>query len=83
MAVFLNGDEIATPDQRGRRVRDDSFFVLFNANHEPLRFTLPRGPYGRRWMRVLDTADPLPRFHRAGGQVPVLDRSLVLLRKVE
>jgi hypothetical protein len=34
-------------------------------------------------MRVLDTADPLPRFHRAGGQVPVLDRSLVLLRKVE
>jgi glycogen operon protein len=83
MAVFLNGDEIAAPDARGRRVRDDSFFVLFNAYHEPLRFTLPRGPYGRRWMRVLDTADPLPRFHRAGGQVPVMDRSLVLLRKVE
>jgi isoamylase len=83
LAVFLNGDEIAAPDAHGRRVRDDSFFVFFNADPEPVRFTLPRGPYGRRWMRILDTADPLPRFHRAGGQVPVAARSLVLLRKVE
>jgi len=83
LAVFLNGDEIAAPDQRGRRLRDDSFFVLFNAHDQPLRFMLPRGPYGRRWMRVLDTADPLPRFYRAGGQVPVAGRSLALLRKVE
>ena len=49
----------------------------------PRRFVLPRGPYGRRWMRILDTADPLPRFYRAGGQVPVADRSVVLLKKVE
>ena len=83
LAVFLNGEEIATPDPRGRRQRDDSFFILFNAHDHPLRFTLPRGPFGRRWMRVLDTADPLPRFYRAGGHVPVAERSLVLLRKVE
>ena len=78
-----NGDEIATPDPRGRRLHDDSFFLLFNAHDQPLRFVLPRGPYGRRWMRILDTADPLPRFYRAGGQVPVAGRSLALLRKVE
>ena len=83
LAVFLNGEEIASPDQRGRRVRDDSFFILFNAHDQQLRFTLPRGQYGRRWMRALDTADPLPRFYRAGGHVPVLERSLVLLRRVE
>ena len=83
LAVFLNGEEIASPDHRGRRVRDDSFFILFNAHDQPLRFTLPRGPYGRRWMRALDTADPLPRFYRAGGHVPVVGRSLVLLRRVE
>jgi isoamylase len=83
LAIFLNGDEIAAPDPRGRRLRDDSFFVLFNAHDQPLRFTLPRGPYGRRWLRILDTADPLPRFYRAGGQVPVTGRSLALLRKVE
>jgi isoamylase len=83
LGVFLNGEEIAAPDPRGRRLRDDSFFVLFNAHDQSLRFTLPRGPYGRRWMRILDTADPLPRFYRAGGQVPVAGRSLALLRKVE
>jgi isoamylase len=83
LAVFLNGEEIASPDPRGRRVRDDSFFILFNAHFEPIRFSLPRGGYGQRWMRVLDTADPLPRFYRAGGQVPVSDRSLAVLKKVE
>jgi glycogen operon protein len=83
LGVFLNGEEIAAPDPRGRHLRDDSFFLLFNAHDQALRFTLPRGPFGRRWMRVLDTADPLPRFYRAGGQVPVAGRSLALLRKVE
>jgi glycogen operon protein len=83
LAVFLNGEEIAAPDPRGRRPRDDSFFLLLNAHDQALRFTIPRGPYGRRWMRILDTADPLPRFYRAGGQVPVAGRSLALLRKVE
>ncbi len=83
LAVFLNGEEIAAPDPRGRKLRDDSFFLLFNAHDRPVRFVLPRGGFGRRWMRILDTANPLPRFYRAGGQVPVEERSLVLLRKVE
>ena len=83
LGVFLNGEEIASPDERGKRLRDDSFFILFNAHDQVVRFTLPRGPWGRRWMRVLDTADPMPRFYRAGGHVPVAAHSLALLRKVE
>ncbi|MDQ6773188.1 MAG: glycogen debranching protein GlgX [Candidatus Dormibacteraeota bacterium] len=83
LAIFLNGEEIAAPDPHGRRIQDDSFFILFNAHYDAIRFTLPRGLYGRRWKRVLDTADPRPRFYRAGGAVPVVDRSVVVLRKVE
>jgi glycogen operon protein len=83
MAVFLNGEEIAAPDPRGQRVVDDSFLIMFNAHYEPIRYTVPRGPWGWRWLRVLDTHDPLPRYYRAGAQVPVKDRSLVLLRRVE
>jgi glycogen operon protein len=83
LAVFLNGDQISAPDPRGRHVTDDSFFLMFNAHHEPIDFVLPRGEFGARWIRVLDTVESLPRFYRAGQKVPVADRSLCLLRRVE
>ena len=83
LAVFLNGDQISSPDQRGQHVMDDSFFLMFNAHHEPLEFMLPRGEFGARWIRILDTVESLPRFYRAGQKVPVADRSLCLLRRVE
>jgi glycogen operon protein len=81
--VFLNGDAVPTSDPRGEKVRDDSFMMLFNAHHEGIRFTIPRGAWGNRWMRFLDSAEDIPRFYRAGGAVPVQARSFVLLRRVE
>jgi glycogen operon protein len=83
LAVFLNGDEIPSPDPRGQRVSDDSFFLLFNAHDQPIEFQLPGRAFGQRWFRALDTQDSLPRFYRASAKVPVADRSLVLLRRVE
>ncbi|HKB11782.1 MAG TPA: glycogen debranching protein GlgX, partial [Vicinamibacterales bacterium] len=56
-AMFLNGDGLA-PDERGRRVRDTSFLLLFNAHTDTVSFTLPGQPFGSRWRRVLDTAAP-------------------------
>ena len=46
MGIFLNGEGIQSPDARGERVIDDSFYVLFNAHHEPLQFTLPKPEWG-------------------------------------
>jgi glycogen operon protein len=59
LAVFLNGDAIPDPDPRGNRITDDSFLLCFNAHHEPLRFLVPDGKFGERWVVVLDT-DNLP-----------------------
>ena len=42
IAVFLNGDALNSLDMRGEPVTDDSFFIAFNAHHEPVTFTLPR-----------------------------------------
>ena len=56
LAVFLNGQELTELDGQGNRVVGDSFFLLFNANHEPIAFRLPDRDWGRRWMRLLDTA---------------------------
>ena len=41
LTVFLNGEEIATPNKWGEQVLDDSFLLMFNAHYEPLEFALP------------------------------------------
>lgn len=70
-----------------RRWVDASFYVLFNAHHEPLTFTLPTQDWGERWLAVLDTNAALPeesdRIYKAGDQVEVQARALVLLRRAD
>ena len=56
--MFLNGEEIAAPDEHGERVVDDSFLLLFNGSHEDVEFRLPPGRFGRRWTCELRTDDP-------------------------
>jgi glycogen operon protein len=84
MAVFLNGEAIPGPDNRGDRIVDDTFLVVFNAHHEPIDFTLPDERFGKRWIRTLDTADALAEGEQvdANQQTQVQGRSLTLLRRV-
>ncbi|MBI4493328.1 MAG: glycogen debranching protein GlgX [Chloroflexi bacterium] len=87
LGAFLNGEAIPEPDARGEPVVDDSFYVLFNAHHELLAFTLPTRDWGRRWAKVLDTDQPLQEQRRvtsqAGARILVAARSVVVLRRVE
>jgi glycogen operon protein len=89
LGVFLNGSGISTPSERGEPVLDQSFYVMFNAHHEALDFTMPEEKWGRRWAVVLNTADEgdhlaeedLGPELEAGGRIPVAPWSLVLLRR--
>jgi glycogen operon protein len=86
LAVFLNGDSVGPLGARGTPVVDDSFFVLFNAHHEALPFTIPRGEWGRRWTVVVDTRHDVVEDGPviAAGETLVLEgRSLALLRRVD
>jgi len=88
VGVFLNGQAIPTPDARGEPIVDDSFYILFNAYWEPLRFTLPTCGWGDRWVTVIDTNEPVPDLreqhqHRAGEAMEVEARSMVVLRRVD
>jgi len=56
-AVFLNGDALGQRDEDGRRVRDDSFLLLFNAHVDVVTFTVPELSSGKRWLPVIDTVD--------------------------
>ncbi|WP_155338779.1 glycogen debranching protein GlgX [Acrocarpospora corrugata] len=83
LAVFLNGDAITEPDRRGRRIRDDSFLLLFNAHYDVITFTIPKD-YGEMWTTELDTAMPIStdsRLCRAGEGIPVTGRSVRVLRR--
>ncbi|HEX3426799.1 MAG TPA: hypothetical protein VHT30_11750, partial [Acidimicrobiales bacterium] len=84
MAVFLNGDAIPSPDDRGLRIVDDTFLVLFNAHYEPIDFTLPGEPFGKRWIRTIDTADGFAEGEQldASQTACVAGRSLVLFRRI-
>ncbi|HXV83887.1 MAG TPA: glycogen debranching protein GlgX [Candidatus Binatia bacterium] len=87
LGVFLNGEGIQSTDSRGERVIDESFYVLFNAHHEPLQFTLPKRDWGEEWVVVLDTArrtlEEQEERHKAGDEVSVESRSLKVLRRVQ
>jgi glycogen operon protein len=90
LGVFLNGNAIPTPNERGERVVDDSFYIMFNAHHAALEFRLPPKAWGEKWTQVLDTFESademseerLGRQIRAGGAVQVQAWSLVLLRRI-
>ena len=88
LGVFLNGKAIPTPDHRGEPIVDDSFYLLFNAHHEPIPFKLPTCPWGDRWEKVIDTNEPVPdlrkhREWRAGEEVEVVGDAVVVLRRVD
>ncbi|GAA1249341.1 glycogen debranching protein GlgX [Janibacter melonis] len=80
--VFLNGQAIPEPDERGNPLVDDDFVMLFNSSPDPVTFTLPGEAYGQCWVCVIDTAADVVDGgeHDAGAQVEVDDRSVVVLR---
>ncbi len=94
LQIFLYGKGIATPDARGRQIVGDSFLVLFNANDEPIDFTLPPEDWAAEWTIEVDTDEPtgVRPDERNGGEagavlkpgttVPVAGRGLMLLREV-
>src|SRR5690606_15033683 len=55
VAVFINGEAIEEPDERGRRIVDDSFLLLINADASDLTFALPEASYGATWQVALST----------------------------
>jgi glycogen operon protein len=75
-------------DIHGERLVDDSFYILFNAHHEPVEFTLPAGePFARRWAKLIDSTAPAPDKRSPpefaeGEKLSVAGRSLMLLRSL-
>ena len=86
VGLFLNGEAIASRDDRGRHITDDSFLLLSNAGARPgvagscRRMWAPRGRSSCAPTRPDGRPDKTTR-RSATLEVPA--RSLVLLRAVE
>ena len=86
-AVFLNGDALRSRDEDGRRMRDESFLLLFNAHVDPVTFVLPDASWGRRWTAEIDTVElggfvARPVDLAASTSIERSGLSLLVLRRV-
>ncbi|WP_127354490.1 glycogen debranching protein GlgX [Actinacidiphila soli] len=86
LVVFLNGSAISEPGDRGERISDDSFLLMFNAQDGPLEFVVPVN-HGKEWQVVVDTERPdgVPpgtgQKVTQGDHLRLADRSLVVLQR--
>jgi isoamylase len=87
LGVFLNGEAIPSPNARGEKIVDDSFYLIFNAHCELITFTLPESSWGRNWKMVFAADESgFPENggeFRAGDRIEVQGRSFILLQRQE
>jgi glycogen operon protein len=84
LAVFLNGRGLRAVGPKGEQIVDDSFYVIFNASHLPLSYSLPSERFGNSWEKVLDTSVGFTEDNQTyapGESVEVHGHSIVLLRE--
>jgi glycogen operon protein len=80
--MLLDGRGQATGIKR--RGRDMSLLIVFNADHEAIKFTLPPCYEAEGWNRLFDTADPrlgASQFH-IGAVYEMTARSMLLFERV-
>ncbi len=87
LTIFLNGNEIASPDAQGQPIRDDNFLIFLNTYYEPMEFTIPRALQRRSWRLIMDSTQPAfvidgKAFTRKNKEklVSVAPRSLIILQ---
>ncbi len=85
IGLKLNGQTLDDVNGVGELIRDDTFLILLNPHHEPVRFTLPGPRDGTAWEVLIDTAcktspaSSKPRRLRKTYQL--IPRSLAVLRE--
>jgi len=80
----LNGRTLDDVNAIGEMIRDDTFMLLLNPHHEPIRFYMPRR-HGSAWELLLDSGDPEKTDKAiigAGDYHELIPRSIALLREL-
>ena len=85
LGVYLNGLGLRMVGPKGEAIVDDSFYIVFNAAHHSMTYTLPPEKFGTTWIKIIDTAtgqmDEPSGIYKAGDTIEVSDRSLIVLKQ--
>ncbi len=89
LGIFLSGDELNELTEKGEKIYDDSFYIMFNSHYETVVYKLPAERWGRSWLKIIDTyegsfdAEGKSQV-KAGEEINVMGRSvMILMRKTE
>ncbi|HEY2014991.1 MAG TPA: glycogen debranching protein GlgX [Bryobacteraceae bacterium] len=84
IGLQLNGRTLDDVNGVGEPIRDETFMILLNPHHEPIKFFMPRRQ-GTAWEVILDSANP-ERTDKpaigAGDAYELIARSTALLREL-
>ncbi len=84
LAVYLSGLGLRSRGPQGEQIFDDNFYIIFNASHIPLEYTLPPKRYGTRWTKIMDTSEDLvdkpTENYKPGDKIMIQGWSVVLLQ---
>ena len=83
LGIYLNGRGLHSLGPKEKPIIDDSFYVIFNAHHEALEYSLPEDRYGNRWVKILDTFEGVVaagETYQSGDVLTVEGRSIILLQ---
>ncbi|HTX34034.1 MAG TPA: glycogen debranching protein GlgX, partial [Bryobacteraceae bacterium] len=84
IGLRLSGRTLDDVNGVGEAIRDETFLILLNPHHEPIRFFMPAGE-GTAWEVMLDSAAPEREdkpLIAAGEAFELIPRSTALLREM-
>jgi len=84
IGLQLSGRTLDDVNGVGEAIRDETFLILLNPHHEPIRFFMPRIE-GTAWEVALDSAEPAREkkpIVPAGEAFELIPRSTALLREL-
>ena len=81
----MNGRTLDEVNGIGEPIYDDSFLLLFNPHHEPVRFVLPRPKAGTSWEVCFDTRTLASPARRTAVRklYNLIDRSMAVLQEAK
>ncbi|ODS73445.1 MAG: glycogen debranching enzyme GlgX [Cytophagaceae bacterium SCN 52-12] len=83
LGIYLSGYGVPSGD-KGEKITDDSFYILFNGLPKEVSFQLPPGPYGKQWQKIIDTVKGFTEDENqvfdAGSRVGTAPFNVVVLK---